>query len=432
MWGVLGDISKTRPNIVLIMIDTLRADKLGAYGHGGGASPEIDTIAKKGVVFERTIAQSSWTRASVSSLVTSQYPRSLGVLREQWDPLPLEATTLAEVLKENGYRTVGLTANPHLNHTFNHHQGFDVYVDSNVLFPWMKNEEGKAKATKATRLPRAADIFSRALEEAKASDGKPTYIQTLIMEVHGSWKVPKNKIKPEFLAHDNPRYLQVIAEASAEVGRFVDQLLKIPGWENTVIVITADHGEGLDDHPQVAKSSHHGNLLYESHVRIPMIIYNPKDSRWQGKRISRSIRGLDMMPTLLDYVGLSCPKECAGTSLMPLIDSGKPVLNLPEYFVTETNWRNVNKVAIYSEDFKYIENRDSWQGVPAAELQSIGGKENGAVTDKSGVEKDLMAKKRAFLIDWEARYPLHQSKQEETHQPSPQEVEQLRSLGYLK
>jgi arylsulfatase A-like enzyme len=111
------------PNVVLIIIDALRQDKLGAYGFSEETSPEIDRMARQGVRFDSVIAQSSWTRPSIGSMLTSQYPRTLGIYKEKDEVLPHDAVTLAEVLKEAGYTTIGATANANINSSFNFQQG---------------------------------------------------------------------------------------------------------------------------------------------------------------------------------------------------------------------------------------------------------------------------------------------------------------------
>ena len=123
-----------RPNIVLIIIDTLRADRLGAYGYRSPTSPEIDSLAQNGVRFERVISQSTWTRPSIASLLTSLHPRTLGLSVEEEHALNPRHQTLAEVLKDHGYWTAGATANPNTNATFNFDQGYDYYLGTKQLW----------------------------------------------------------------------------------------------------------------------------------------------------------------------------------------------------------------------------------------------------------------------------------------------------------
>src|SRR5262249_312911 len=115
--------SAHRPNVVVILIDTLRADKLGSYGSPAGASPDLDALAAGGVRFADVIAQSSWTRPSIGSILTSRYPRSLGIEKEQWDIMPDDVETAAKIFHRAGYYTIGATANPNLYKVFNFQGG---------------------------------------------------------------------------------------------------------------------------------------------------------------------------------------------------------------------------------------------------------------------------------------------------------------------
>ncbi|MBI4878373.1 MAG: sulfatase-like hydrolase/transferase [Planctomycetes bacterium] len=119
-----------RPNVVLVIADTLRADALGAYGNRLAASPELDAIAAAGVLCERVVAPCSWTRPSIGALLTGQYPRTLGLYEEEDEILKESCRTLADRLRDLGYATYGATANPMINAAFHFDQGFDVYLDS--------------------------------------------------------------------------------------------------------------------------------------------------------------------------------------------------------------------------------------------------------------------------------------------------------------
>jgi arylsulfatase A-like enzyme len=119
-------------------------------------------MARQGVRFDSVIAQSSWTRPSIGSMLTSQYPRTLGIYKEKDEVLPHDAVTLAEVLKEAGYTTIGATANANINSSFNFQQGFDHYIDSNVLYHWMDAPEGGAKRKAKAPLPSARQCIPSA------------------------------------------------------------------------------------------------------------------------------------------------------------------------------------------------------------------------------------------------------------------------------
>ncbi len=426
-----------RPNIVMIIIDTLRADKLGTYGFPKGTSPEIDRLAKDGVVFKRVIAQSSWTRPSIGSMLTSLYPRTIGIYKEPFDILNDRFLTLAEILKDNGYTTIGITANPNINSVFNFNQGFDYYVDSNVVWRFMRPERGQSLYSEETNpLPTSGKIFNRLLEMVKSLREKrlfftlwPVYMQINIMEVHQGWLLIRPEYKKTFPESNFSWYLDAIRQVSSDINRFIIELRSMPGWRNTLFIITSDHGQGLNDHPDVSESDGHGNLLYESQLLVPLILYHP-GGNLKGRIIERPVRLIDLMPTVLDYLGIQLPKGIQGRSLLRIIEGEESDVNLPQYFVAETNWRNVEKIALYSDRWKYIENRDNWDGVNRYELQPMGIKENGIKTDRIEYEPGIAEEMKGFLRAWEKAHPKTPPTLLE-HNPSLEEIRQLRSLGYL-
>lgn len=442
---------KSYPNIVLIIVDALRADKLGCYGFPGKTSPEIDVMAREGIVFEDVLAQCSWTRPAIASMVTALYPRSIGIYKEKYDILPDKYLTLAEVLKDNGYRTYGITANPNINKIFNFHQGFDEYEDSAIIWKWMKDEQGKKKADDDAHLPRSKEVFAEVLKKTKSYGPEPVYIQINIMEVHSPYLIRdeyKDAFKDYPVKKTNVKYpaekltklvrgtLAAVRQVSYDIGDFVQNFRALPGRENTLFVITSDHGQGLDDHPDVHGSQVHGNLLYRSHLQVPLIFYHPGKSKKipvpHPHRVKEKVRLLDLMPTLLDYVGISPPgeKHIHGRSLINLITGKGKKPHLQDFFIAETNWRKVNKIALYSGKWQYFENKDDWEGVNKRELQPVGITENGKQTDKIHEESETGKKMKRILFQWEKKYKRAKPIYPEGSL-TKKEIQQLKTLGYL-
>ena len=424
------------PNVVMLILDTLRPDKLGCYGFTQKTSPALDKLAEQGVVFENVLTQSTWTRPSIGSMLTSRYPRELGIYLEQDQVLADEFTTLAEILKAQGYHTIGLTANPNINKLFNFHQGFDQYVDSDVLFFWMPIEDGKLERG-VSPLPGATDMFNNALGRVNATGNQgPYYLQFNLMEVH-EWIANRpgtNLLRPEYEWLFAPRdkyvkYLQLIRQLTDDIGQFVDQLTGLPGWEDTIFIFTSDHGEGLGDHRLVDRSSGHGFTLYESVARVPWIIYQ---AGWKPERgrIQQEVRLLDVVPTLLDMLGVPQPAEMKGVSLLPVITGEARVADIPRYQVIETEFGGSSKIALYGKRFKYIENRTPHTGLPPSELQPRGGHENGPATSHIDTRPEVAAGMKKYLDEWELRHPRRPPTA--PHRAlTPQEVEQLQNIGYL-
>ena len=253
------ELWSSKPNVVLIIVDTLRADRLGSYGFETNSSPELDRLAESGVRFESVIAQSSWTRPSIGSMLTSQYPRTIGIYKEDTQILPDRFETLAEALKAHGYLTIGLTANPNLNVLFNFQQGFDHYVNSTVVWNPERHAPFQGKANQYDygghqRFPSAVRMFEDVRRILDSEAQGPYYVQLNLMEVHEYRfpverdydRLPADQI--EHLKKPERRYVLAINYVSKVIGQFVAELQSRPEWEDTLFVIVSDHGEGLFDH----------------------------------------------------------------------------------------------------------------------------------------------------------------------------------------
>ena len=421
-----------RPNVVLLVVDTLRADKLGAYGFELDTSPELDALAAQGVRFEYAFAPSSWTRPSVGSLITGRYPRSLGLYREENEILPPAATTLAEILSDNGYATFGMTANPNLNSIFNFHEGFDEYVDSHVLFSWMKPKD---EAQDLSRRPvfSAREVFRAAADFAERNPRAPVYLQLDIMETHEyarpNHALTRREFRRLFPDARNELYLRAVRQVSHDIGEFVALLSSKPGWEHTLYAIVSDHGEGLDDHPDVAYSINHGWLLYESNLHVPLILYHPT---WRPARslVERRVRLIDLLPTLLDFLSLPMPAEMEGVSLLPLFAERDGDVALPEFMIAETDFQQTGKIAVYGPNWKFIRSSTPHPGSSPLELQPYGFPENGTKTNRRARRPAVARALQARIVGWERSHP----KAPPTPvigDLSPEEREQLESIGYV-
>jgi arylsulfatase A-like enzyme len=418
------------PNVILLMVDTLRADKLGAYGFEGPSSPAIDALAAKGIVFERAISQASWTRASVASIVTSRYPRDVNVIKERWDPLGEEALTLAEILKAHGYYTVGVTANPQLNTSFGFAQGFDHYNDSTVVFPWMKAQAGQARATRNLRVMNAPDALTQLLKEIQSAPHQPVFAQIMLMDVHAHDRI--TRVSAPLKKYQDAAYVQAVRNTSDAIGEFIDALSREAIWKNTVIVFTSDHGEGLSDFPDVANSAHHGNLLYRALLNVPLIVYGAGARQFEPKRIKTLVQSLDIAPTVLDFAGIAAPPEMAGHSLRALWDgraAGEPEGRRLAY--SETAWREVDKSSITDGEWLFVENRDSWPGTNPEELQPYGERQDGAKTDVKDQKPQITRVLKEDLEKWRAQFKAKTPPPAASAPVTPKEVEQLKTLGYL-
>ena len=424
------------PSVCLIIIDTLRADKLGCYGYPGPSSPGLDRLAGDGVRFDTVVAQNTWTRPSHGSMLTSRYPRTLGLYHEDKDTLPDEFTTLAEVFDRAGYSTVGVTANPNINAYYNFHQGFDHYVDSGVVFAFMEASDGPVRGKQAA-LPRAPFVFEAALAELDRRRG-PHFLQLNLMEVHEYNQEPSGA---EFAfegetKEEHRRYVQAVRHTTDLVAEFVERLAARPGWEDALFAITSDHGEFLaGEHPSVSLPKTHGYLVYETHALVPWILWSPGGELSRGSVVERPVRLLDLMPTLVDYAGIAPPEGLEGRSVLALARDPDAALELPEVFVVETHFREAEKLAAYDfgsdgRTWKYIENLDQHPGAPERELQPAG-IEDGVRTDRLAAEPDVAARLRDFLVDWREAFPP--ARPTLSVDATPEDMKrQLELLGYFE
>ena len=446
-------------NVVLIIVDTLRADHLGCYGYDKPTTTSIDEIARQGVVFEQTVANCSWTRPSIASLLTSTYPRETGVYKEQFDALSPEVVTLAEMFEQGGFATYGVTANPSINAMFGFDRGFDQYGDCGVVWPWMKvSEKNQRRYKKGVVLMEDADLVTdRALAILEQHDGKrPFYLQVLYIDPHLPYRPPKEFEHP---LNEGPKgnvalYDAEVAFADQELGRLVDWITE--NHPDTLFVVTSDHGEGLTDHPGVSRSSTHGFTLYDSNLLVPLIFAHT--SLDVGSRFPGQVQLLDLVPTLAELYDLPLDVQVQGTSLAPILRGGAPP-QLPRYAFSDTQFNEVDKVSVREEDHKLILNRDHDQyragerpdldrtkrasmrraieQCGPAEFYRLPGSENPVKGDVNLVDNGSTIEQQhrleAALAEWErttlARPPINRDAAKEI---SSTIIQQLEALGYLE
>jgi arylsulfatase A-like enzyme len=428
--------------VIFLIIDTLRADKVGAYGFTEPVSPELDQLASEGVRFDRAITQCSWTRPSIGSMLTGIYPRTLGLYEEERERLGDDVETLSELFQRHGYTTLGVTANPNINEVFGFNQGFDAYVDSQMVWPWM-DVDPKAtggakqkKATEAGQLATANEVFDKAFELVKEHRGKPYFVQLNIMEMHHWGPSLRAEYAQGFDGKRDGGYLRKVRQVSRDVGDFIDEWLAQPELEDTLVVVLSDHGEGLADHEGIPGSQGHGRMLYETHLRVPLVFYHSKGGLGSGLVVEQPVRVMDVFPTLADLFGFEVSPKVDGVSLRPAMAKPDAKLALPKRFVAETYFKNANKQSVYSPQWNFYKNMDQWAsgddwpGMDPKELQRARAREQGSRTNQIGAHPEEAVALEAFLREWEKKHP-------KAEPIVPEEVpetvnEQLRALGYIE
>jgi arylsulfatase A-like enzyme len=304
-----------RPNIVLVVVDTLRADWTTPYGDARDTSPELQRWAERGIVFERARSQSSWTKVSMASLLTSLWPRSHGV-RGPTDGLGEDAQTLADVMSDAGYRTYGVQSNGWLDQSFGFHQGFERYEFPRASKP----NDGLGKAS---HWPHAERIYEEAQRLIDASPaGEPFFLYLHFMDVH-EYAAP-----PEFRTEsggNEANYLAAIRWVDSVVERIRQKLEREGLADSTVMIFGSDHGETFGEN----RTNGHAFNVHTPALHVPLVIRLPFPL--EPVRVRTQVRNLDIAPTVLDLAGVPIPDGFEGESLLPLIEAPEPAPDRPAF-----------------------------------------------------------------------------------------------------
>jgi len=321
------------PNALIILVDTLRAGRLGAYGNERGLTPFLDSLAKRAVVFRNAYTQSSWTSPSVATLFTSRYPSQHRIVSFR-SPLADEEITLAEVLAARGYESGGFSANFLLSPHFGYWQGFS----HKQVFPRARGKVDMANPSKA----RASRVNYAALSwlEQRPSATKPYLLYLHYLEPHIPYAPEQAYLDHVLAGRAAPDRGQVnasmyfgkqtawtseqlqaaedyydaeIMSVDNAIRELFDALAERHALDNTVVVITADHGEEFQEHHGMG----HGRTLHQEVLHIPLLFLLP--GQQERIDVDAPVSLVDVAPTILDLLGVAAPASFAGSSLRPLM-----------------------------------------------------------------------------------------------------------------
>lgn len=327
-----------RLNVLLVTLDTTRADRLGCYGYIGGKTPNLDALAAAGVLFQNVYAQVPLTLPSHCSIMTGLTPLSHGVHNNGGYVLSLERTTLAEMLKARGFRTAAFVASFSVDSRFGLDQGFDVYDDSFEAGQAFKpvNSERRADAVAA--------LFSAWLD---GQAGEPFFAWVHFFDPHLPYRPPAPYDR-EFAG--NP-YDGEVAFMDEAVGTVVAKLREKNLLGRTLVVLAGDHGEAFGEKVETG----HGVFLYDQTLKVPLIMCAPGHLAG-GRVVPSRVRLTDIVPTVLDMVGLPVPGQVEGESLVPLAGGkkGRDRETYIETFYPRENYGWSELVGLVSGDWKYI------------------------------------------------------------------------------
>ena len=327
-----------RLNVLLVTLDTTRADRLGCYGYIGGKTPNLDALAAAGVLFQNVYAQVPLTLPSHCSIMTGTTPLVHGVHNNGGYVLSPERTTLAEMLKARGCRTAAFVASFSVDSRFGLDQGFDLYDDSFEAGQAFKpvNSERRADAVVA--------LFAAWLD---GRGEEPFFAWVHFFDPHLPYRPPAPYDR-EFSS--NP-YDGEVAFMDEAIGTVVGKLREKNLLERTLVVVAGDHGEAFGEKIETG----HGVFLYDQTLKVPLIMCAPGHLAG-GKVVPSRVRLTDIVPTVLDMVGLPVPAEVEGQSLVPLV-GGKKERDRETYietFYPRENYGWSELVGLVSDDWKYI------------------------------------------------------------------------------
>lgn len=337
-WALAPRARGRFPNILLITVDTLRADHLGCYGYERDTSPRIDAFSRQSVRFSQAVVQWPKTTPSFASMMTSTYGSRNGVMRRTGQAVPSRHLMLAELLREAGYRTMAAVGNGALGAEFGFSQGFDRYEE--LWRGWLHRPDETADRVSGRALellgaaPRDAPFFLwvHFLDPHTPYAPSPEYDQMFVGDRFYEDSSRARILPPdtddmggiparfalgtrEELGYYVAQYDAEIRFMDAHVGRLLDALVALGLDGNTAVVLTADHGESLGEHNYYFQ---HGRLPYDDCLLVPLIVRLPGVEP-AVRTVTSPVELLDLAPTVLEVAGLAIPPQFQGTSLVPRI-----------------------------------------------------------------------------------------------------------------
>lgn len=322
-WFSCSSQDKTPPNVVLIVIDALRPDFLGCYGYDRPTSPNIDALARRGVVFETAIAHAPWTKTSFATLLTSLYPFQHGVV--DWESvMPDTVATLPEALAQAGYGTLAVINMLGITGKSKVTKGFDTVSEANKMNrDAFGTTQDAINLIKTTRRPFFALVHyfdthrpyrpgPEYLDRVRGKDEPDPMLYRSSSQDRGDGEPAAGVVVGEKVL-----YSGCIRQVDDALGKLLAFLDDAGLRKNSVVIVTADHGEAFWEHGAGA----HGGNLYDEAIRVPLVISYPAKYR-HPQRVSAQVRHVDLVPTILDLAGVADATQREGTSLRALMEGG--------------------------------------------------------------------------------------------------------------
>ncbi len=442
-----------RPNVLLIGVDTLRADHLGCLGYAQDTTPTLDRLAREGVLCMRTMSTSGWTLPSVMSVMTSLYPPVHQVSTYK-NRLPQEAVTLAKILKTSGYTTAGFVSNPLVHSQYGFATGFDLYDDFTVSLDVDMNILGKHDEAMADpALACTSELITRtAIRWLERSPREPLFLFVFYLDPHydyippppfdtifdpdyqgdingrGIRKEPRRSQRPagRDLQHLLALYDGEIRYTDTYVAELLRAFAKAGLLENTLVIVFGDHGDEFYEHGKTA----HDRTLYQEILHVPLLLWWPNRLP-AGRRVDTLTSLVDIMPTVLDYLGLPWEGPLQGASLRPLMEGRTDRLHDTVWAELNT-WTHVQ--AVVGDHDTLIRNvgNDTWE---LYDLSHDPREQTNLYRQSSAAEIRL-----AMTAKWEKwtkdnyflSNPLVPGAKTQDPPATEQQLQQLKALGYVQ
>ena len=329
-----GPNNNARKNVILIVIDTTRFDDISFDPAQPGLTPHLAGLAAQGTTYKKHYAQSSWTLPSMASIITSQMPIQTGVVSYNRAKLDPRAQTLAEIIQRQGLRTAAFSANELVRADTGFAQGFDSFT--------------QIHAPLGSCLDNGERLNRRVLDWLDQSGEAPFFMWLIYIDPHSPYLPPSDYIgrppvpklsllgrwrafvswgpfsrtltpKAEYVKYYRPLYQGEIQYVDHCIGALLETLKQKGILDQTLVIVTADHGEEFLEHGLLI----HGTSLYEELIHVPLIIYDGAQPQ-KGKAVNQITRNLDLFPTILQYLGMEVPPQALGSSILPLLDGTQP------------------------------------------------------------------------------------------------------------
>ncbi len=408
--GWFGGLSTSGPrSVLLISVDTLRADRLGSYGYQAASTPVLDGLAARGLRFEQAATVAPLTLPAHASLFSGTFPTFHGVRDNGSFYVNDSITTLAEVMQARGYRTGGFVGAFVLDRRWGIAQGFDHYFDGFDL-----SNYDMAAGLDAAQRP-GSEVVDHALSWLGEDSDRPYFAWVHLYDPHSPY-TPPEPYRSRFPATMEGAYDAEIAATDAQIGRLLDSLQASGRLDNTIVVVVADHGESLGEHGE----QQHGFFVYDAAVRIPLIVAGPGVP---ARAVPDQVRIVDVMPTVLELVGAAVPSDVQGVSLLPLGRGEElELLGFSETWYPRYHYGWSELTAVRNGQFKFI-------AAPRRELYDTQA-DPGELNDLSAANPRMADALERALRDMAARTAIA-AKPQAPRAIDPAAEERLRALGYV-